>query len=95
MDQDGARAVFDLADFVEDKNTSTMTRQLSLTNVAQMEEGQSSTGTGESEKIRVVRKKEKYTRKKSSSFSALAESPNVNMSVAKEGILLIIIILAC
>lgn len=70
MDNDTSRAMLDLADYVEDKNTKNMTSKLSAS-IKGMEEGQSSTSSKGSQKRRVVRKREKYKRKSTDSLGSL------------------------
>lgn len=72
MDNDTSRAMFDLADYVEDKNTKNLTTRLSEgTAIKDIEEGQSSTSSKESQKKRVVRRREKYKRKSRDSLGTL------------------------
>jgi hypothetical protein len=87
-DLDSARVMYDLADMVEDKNTTNMTTQLSRENLSMgaTDQGQPSTPpetSKESEKLRVVRRREKYKRK--NSVDSLVRSPSTEFSTRRDG----------
>ena len=85
VDQEASRAMYDLADMVEDKNTSNLTKLSRDTSAMDIECGDSPTpieSGRESEKVRVVRRREKYHRKYS--HESFTRSPSMEFT-RKEG----------